>query len=217
MRPGTHRGFTFVELLIAGVMFGILMAALSGHLRATLVAWRRATTTVEQLQRARIGLERFERDLATAFIYEPAGQWSPKPEFGGDHLRTYLVRGNGTSGKVWCVTYDLQSDSLHTALARTSQTIAQAAGNIPGAIDTVLTDVSRLQLRYGTMATAGPGTPGQVGGLITWTNSWTDVSQSPRLIEVTLELGSSWVIPHTVRHVVVVPSGSLTPAQPAGP
>ena len=71
--------------------------------------------------------------------------------------------------------------------------------------------------RLAPVATAGPGVQGQAGVPITWTSSWTDVSQSPKLIELTLELGNSWTIPRTVRRVVVVPSGSLIAAPAAGP
>ncbi len=212
-----RRGFTFVELLIAGTMFAILMVAIAGHLRGDLMVWRRATTTVEQLQRLRVGLERFERDLSTLIVYEPTGQWPVKPEFSHDHLRAYLVRGIGTSGRVWYATYDVQG-SQPAAWTRTFQTLAQAIANIPGTAETLLPDVAHVDVRYSMMA-AGPAAPGgnASGGPVTWTSTWTDLAQSPRLIEFTVELGPSWKIPHTVRRVFAVPTGGLTPAQGGTP
>ena len=212
-------GLTFVELLIAGAIFAILLVGLSAHLRGDVAAWRRATTTVEQLQQVRVALDRWEADLAGGLVFEPGGIWMPQQAFDSTRMQWYVVRpgqaGPSAAGRVWFVTYELQPDGQGLALTRTSLTVAQAASTITTAPERLLRDVQSLTIRYGYVAgsEAPPGQP----QTITWTNNWTDLTQTPRLIEVTLELGSHWAITRQFRQVFVIPSGSLTPAAGATP
>ncbi len=215
----SRQGLTFVELLIAGAIFAILLVGLSAHLRGNVMAWHRATTTVEQLQQVRVALERWEADLAGGLVFDPGGAWMPQQTFDSTRVQWYVVRpgqaGSSATGRVWFVTYELQPDGQGMALTRSSQTVAQAASTIAAVPERLLRDVQSLVIRYGSVASSAESA-GQPQ-TITWTSSWTDLTQTPRLIEVTLELGSHWAITRQLRQVFVIPSGSLTPQVAGSP
>ena len=204
-------GLTFVELLMAATIFSILMVGLSTHLRGGIVAWRRATVTIDELQQRRMALERLTQDLANGVVVETRPD-SPVA-FGPEALAFYTVqpvRGmSQDNARVWLVTYHLQQTAETKALVRQAQTIRQAQARLEPQTTQLLAHVERLTIRYGSLP---EGNEPQ----IVWRTSWDDRSQFPQLLEMTVELNGPPILPRTIRAVVVAPSGSLKLTE-AGP
>ena len=203
-------GFTFVELLMAATVFAILMAGFTAHLRGGVVAWRRTTAMVEELQRLRVALDQVTSDLTNASVVDPRPEATPVVRFDHESLQFYTLRpsptASATGAQIWFVTYARTTDPQRPALVRSLQTIRQAKAGLLPEPQRLLAPVERLSLRYGHQVGEDPGQ-------IEWQEAWTDLTQVPKLVEVTIELGGRPAISSRVRRVVIVPSGSLVPAE----
>ena len=86
MTRSTRAGLTFVELLMAATIFAILAVGFSAHLRGGVLAWRRATSTLERLQEIRVVYDRLGSDLTNAIVFDPSGVWQPEMAFGTEAI-----------------------------------------------------------------------------------------------------------------------------------
>ena len=189
-RPG---GFTLVELLVAATMMSVLFVGLGAHLRAGMTVWQRATATGERIQRQRVGLERLERDLANAFLYDPrAASYGEAqgtllhPQLDREALAYFTVSVQGVSAapSVAFVTYRCGERLGATGLWRTSQSISQVRARREAAPELLLPDCERLSVRYATPS-ADAAEP------LTWREPWSQAEKSlPRLVEVTVHAPS---------------------------
>ena len=209
------RGLTFVELLMAATIFSILLVGVSGHLRGTVMAWRRATSTVEQLQQTRVALDRLGEDLANAFVFEATETWTPLALFAAGQLQFYTVRQGRTGAEgdrgVRFVTYALEPEDEALSLVRTSRTAQEAAWDLPTPPQSLLRPIQSLSIRYAALMEVEGG---QETSQLEWLTDWQDPTKLPKLVEVTVELGGSAAVPQRVRQVFVIPHGSLE--SPAG-
>jgi len=204
------RGLTFVELLIAATMFSILMIGFSTYLRGGLIAWRRTMAVSEQLQVSRAALDRLARDVANAILLDPGGTWCPSPIFSAEELSFVTApphRAGSTVDRLWVVHYFRVTDGTQTRLVRAMRTIREARANWPERSETLLPSIQRWSCRYGQRAAEGGVEQ------IQWQTSWTDATQLPYLLEVTIELGAGQGRARRLRRVFVIPPGSLTPAE----
>ncbi len=209
-------GMTFVELIMAAVVFSILLVGVSGHLRGSVLAWRRVTSTVERLQQSRVALDTLGQDLANAFVFEST---TTPPfavsELAADHLRCYTVHPAGTGAtsgdRAQVVTYQVSAVDGIPSLVRIGQSIQSAASAPPAVTEALVGSVAQLSLRYGTLVVLD-GQPSQ----IVW-GDWPDATQLPKLVEVTVTLapspGNLSDATHQIRQIFTIPSGSLTPAE----
>ncbi|MBI3312402.1 MAG: hypothetical protein HYZ88_02635 [Candidatus Omnitrophica bacterium] len=199
-------GLTFVELLMASTMFALLMVGLSTHLRGGMLAWRRATTTVEELQRRRVALDRLARDAANAVVIDERADAKPPIVFKADALEFFtLGQTPGLSQgerRVWFVTYAIEQDGQTGTLRRSARTIqeAQASLSVPSA--PLLPNVERLSIRYGYRSTQG--TPHLV-----WRDVWDDHVKLPNLMEITIAMKTATSLPSQLRRTIMIPSGIM--------
>ncbi len=211
-RIAYRKAFTFVELIVAATMISILFVGLGTHLRGGITVWERATQTTEALQRKRVALDRLERDLAHAFIYDAekahygttAGEL-PQPEFTGQSLAFFTLesQGSGASPTVRFVTYEWVAQEEQLGLARTSRSIGQARAN-PSAAPTqeiLLTGVESPAFKYAYL----PKDPAVAG--VEWYDDWKPdpiKEYLPRLIRVSGRVGS-----RPLYRMMAIFSGSL--------
>jgi type II secretory pathway pseudopilin PulG len=207
-------GFTFVELLIAATMMSILFVGLATHLRGGLSVWHHATETVDALQRQRVALDRFERDLANAIVYDDRetsygadeGEL-PWPQFGQTKLGWFTVLRTTKQHPpaVRFVTYTCEQVGDTQGLWRTSQSVGEARATRQPTPELLLPGCEGLSARYAYLPSAGRLSTQAES--IEWHDEWADSEKAlPRLVEVSIQLGSGG----RVTRVFAIPAGALT-------
>jgi type II secretory pathway pseudopilin PulG len=215
----TERGLTFVELLIAATMMSILFIGLGTHLRGGINVWQRTTATVEALQRQRVAMDRLERDVANAFLYES------RPEaYGTDpgQLPTPPFRGTLGGAPQWVtlerlpqqrvpgvrmVTYTCEEVEGRRGLWRMSQSVGEVQAAQPPIPELLLDGCDGLSFRYAFRPSDHAS-----GASLEWSDQWNDVTQLPRLIEVSLRIRG-----RDMRRFFTIPSGVLKPIEGGPP
>ena len=210
-------GFTFVELLIAATMMSILFVGLGAYLRGGLTVWHRVTTTVEAVQHERVALDRLERDLANALIYdersEPYGTdlgLLPWPQFESNALACYTVTPVTPPQPpvIRFVTYACKEIDGTAGLWRTSQAVGAARARLTVTPELVLPDCEQLAFRYASWSSSQPSSEPQP---IDWKIQWSEAQrQLPRLVEVSVTRSSG----NPVKRVFAIPVGQGSPAGP---
>ena len=204
--PARACGFTLVELLVAATMMSVLFVGLGTHLRAGLTVWQRATTTGERIQRQRVGLERLERDLANAFIYDirdaSYGQTQGtliRPQLDSETLAYFTVSAQraATPPSVRFVTYRCGEYLGVAGLWRTSQSIGDMRARREAVPEQLLPECERLSVRYAAPS-ADAAEP------MTWREQWSQAEKSlPRLVEVTVHAPAG----RTLTRLFAIPIG----------
>jgi len=202
-------GFTFVELLIASVMISIMFLGLTTHLAGGMRVWHRVTETSESLQRQRMALERLQRELAGAIVYdrrpESYGEQSgvlPSLAFEEDALRWISVVATQARqpARVRMLSYTCGQREGERGLRRTSQSIGEARSQQAPASQLVLPECETLSLRYAFL-------PQDESAPLEWDTRWPDPEKEglPRLMAVSIELTSG----RRIQQIVMIPSGVL--------
>ncbi len=209
-------GMTFVELMIVSTMFSVLFVGLGTHLRGGMVVWQRVTATTEQLTRARVALDRLERDLANSVIYyaqpesrEDPGQL-PVPQFTASTLAWCTVaqpKSPSQPATVRFVTYGCEPDGDPNSrwLLKTSQSVEEARAKFVPAPQLLLQGCSTLAFRYAYQ-------PVEAGGPLQWLDTWTSTDTLPGLIDLSLTRPSG----DPLRRICVIPIGKLGDQQREG-
>lgn len=220
-RPPDHRatnGFTFVELLVAATIIAVLFVTVSAHLRGGLTVWRRATDQGEAVQRMRVALDRLERDVTQAIVYddredqyEGAGLL-PLPRFGADALQfvTQAVTRAGLPPSVRVVSYRCDATGATPGLQRTSQSIREARSGMAPALEAMLPECTELSFQYAFQLAEDAGDPSVVEWRPTWPDDPDKPLRLPRLIEVTLQSATG----RSIRRVMTVPLGQFGQPEP---
>lgn len=211
MSVASRRGLTFVELLMAATIFSILLVGVSGHLRGSMVAWRRAVSFTDDLQQARVSLAQLEGDLSHAFAFGELPAWEPHPVFTNTELQFYTIAprpqaGEGDAGSVRFVTYTLDTADEVTSLTKTSQTVQEAhadPAHRTAEPQRLLQPVESWSVEYGWLP-AGAST-------MEWTTPWDHPNQLPKLVKITVRLSRPFPTQRQLRVVVTIPAGTLTP------
>lgn len=195
---------------MAATMFAVLLVGVSAHLRGGITAWRRATTSVEAMQRSRIALERLTQDLANAVIIDPQEEAYVPTVFSEESVQFCTLRPAAqvdsatAEATVELVTYALTDTADGPALTRSRQTLREAHAAWPAEPVTLLPDVEQLSFRYGYH---DPGASGDAA--IAWESTWADPAFLPRLVEITVQRGEDIAPPRTHRVIVTIPHGKL--------
>jgi type II secretory pathway component PulJ len=202
-RPA-KRGITFVELLIAALVFSILVAGLSLHLRGGIVAWRRSTLTLDKIQRIRVALDTVESDLSNAFIPDPGASWQPVNDFSSEAMRFYIVRqikgAKPGAGEVLFIEYQLEKIGKKNVLSRTARSMSQAHLGIEAAPSYLLEDIDRIRLRYGY--------PPDNEDEIDWRDAWAEKNKLPLVLEFTIEGSWEASLPKIIKRIFLIPMGN---------
>ncbi len=198
----SRRGLTFVELLIAATMLSILFVGLSGHLRGGIEVWRRATHTVEALQRQRVALDQFEQDLVRAIPATVPRDPSLQPSFEADHLRWWTVvpAAAQQTGRVRLVSYACNQVNGVAGLWKVSQSVGEAREQMAAEPVRLLAGCEGLSIRYAYLPAEGEGP-------IEWQADWEFPDALPKLLEVSVRLSSG----HEVKRTMMIPIGVLEP------
>ena len=215
------RGFTLVELLIASTMMAIMFVGLSAHLRGGLMVWQQATTRAEAWQEHRIVLQRMERDLVNAVVYDDqAGSFGadkgqlPRPVFAEQALAfvTRATSGPATGRLVW-ITYACESPDHQQGLWRTQQPLGEArAQHAASAAEPLLNSCDGVSFAYAYNASSSQDQQPR----LEWKSSWPlpesdpDWMKLPRLIMLALPMTGQ-----RAEYVISVPQGLLK-ASPQG-
>ena len=189
-------GFTLVELLMAATLFSILMVGVVAQLRGGVLAWRRTTSAVEELQQVRVAMDRIADDLANAVVLDPQPASALQTQFSRGMMRFYTV---GT--RVRLVQYALVDDGGSSRLMRAVQSAQEAQAGQALHSEPLLAGAKNLSLRYAAL-------PGDADDRIVWQDQWTDPAGLPKLVELTMDVQTSANVRH-VRRVVEIPSGHL--------
>jgi len=198
-------GFTLVELLIAATMMSVLFIGLGSHLRGGITVWRQTTQRVDALQRQRIALDRFERDLANGIIYDSRDEAYgveegklPPPQCTASSMKWYTVSSAVKPPSVRFVTYACESLDGTIGLWRASQSVGEARTHSEPARELLLPDCSALEVRY-AYAPADESAP------LEWRQEWLYGRELPQLIEVTVRRTKA----EEVTRVIAIPHGSF--------
>lgn len=140
------RGFTFLELLIAVVIFSIAAIAVYSSFAVGIRAWRRGESDYKIRQEARYAFDLISRELNNAINFRTIG-------FEGESDSVALVRalkvrnpdGSYTEG-VYKITYTY--DSQAQALYRILQTYEEAEKENTGVKSLLLSNISQFELSY---------------------------------------------------------------------
>ena len=203
-------GFTFVELLIAALMISIMFLGLAAHLSGGLRVWHRVTEATESLQQQRMAMERLQREMVNAILYdartESYGEQPgllPSLAFDHDALRwiTVAVTTPQQPARLRVVTYACTEHEGQSGLWRTSQSIGEARSQQAPTPQLVLPGCEVLSLRYAFLA------PGDSTDL-EWHDQWPDPEKKlPRLIMISIRLKSG----RPLQRLVMISSGVLEP------
>jgi len=210
IRSASRGGFTFVELLIAALMISIMFLGLTTHLGGGVQVWRRVTETSESLQRQRMALERLQRELTSALLYDRRAEsygeqpgLLPSLAFEEDTLRWIMVGVTQPQqpARVRFVTYACGQHEGQWGLWRTSQSIGEARSRQAPTPQLVLPECETLSLRYAFL-------PQEESAPLEWQTRWPDPEKAlPRLIILSMHLTSG----HQLQRLVMIPSGALKP------
>jgi hypothetical protein len=200
-------------------MIAVLFVGLGAHLRGGLTVWQRTTAMGEALQRQRVALDRLERDLANALVFDArkdayggtTGQL-PLPAFGNTTLSFFTVSPMGASGPpaIRFVTYACGEHGGTTGLWRTSQSVGAARARSPEpAPERLLPDCDALAFQYAYLP-APETEPGELEWKPAWPDDADEPLRLPRLVEVSIEVAG-----RQARRVCAIPTGAF--GQPPEP
>ena len=201
-----RRGLTFVELLVASLIFSLLLVGLTGHLRGGLTAWRRSVTTMDDLERVDALLNQCTQDFANAVLLDARPDAPLRPLFTADavHMAS-IVRSRGPSGAgtdVQWITYAVGDQPQGRRLLRSAQPLQAAIAGEPPAWQPLPAEMEQLAVRYGYLSATS-------GTEVEWRPSWDDAAHLPRLVEVTLQRSTMTLRPQVLRRLLVIPGGAL--------
>lgn len=207
-----RRGFTFVELLVAATMISILFIGLGTHLRGGLLVWQRATEVTASLQQRRLAIDRLERDLANAFVYqdEAAAYGSEpgrltEPLFESDRLRWFTVQSDlrrQPYGIVRLVQYACQDIDGGRWLVRISQSVGQVRAKAPEPVlERLAPGCTGFAFQYAYL----PSDPNNTE--LEWDSRWLfDAKKElPRLIMISVGFATE----PARRFIFTIPTGAL--------
>lgn len=205
----TRRGFTFIELMIAGTMIAVLFVGLAAHLRGGITVWRETTRRIEQMQQEQDALERLARDLAQGVRYYTDNarygqEGLPAPQWSADSARWYAIDAQ-TGLRLFSYACTMVDEEAW--LVRTTETLETLRAPAPVGeppVERLLPGCVTLALRYAYLPP-----PGAASATLDWQAVWPDNPaepwQLPRLVEVKLTLKDG----RQLQRLVAIPQGLL--------
>ena len=216
-------GLTFVELLLAVTMVAILFVGLGTHLRGGIVVWQRVTQSTQARQGVRMAIERMNRDLTGAFIfddhpeaYATQTEWALAPaELNNDSIAVYTAASRqwDEPSSVRRVSYWCGRVGEQTGLWRSSWSVAQVRAKKGPDPELILADCEGLSLKYAYLRSDDPDRQSEP---VEWHTAWQETPKFlPRLIDVTLTVAGrpspqgSAAARRTLETIMMVPVGVL--------
>lgn len=226
-----RRGLTFVELLIAVTMVAILFTGLAVHLRGGMAVWERVTRSTDMRQRERASLNRLQRDLANAFVFDDRpqsyvpGDTSLSPAvFSSDSVAFYAAPAREAlfQTPVQFLTYWCGARGDQSGLWRQRWTVNESRAKRGAEPELILPECGRLQFSYAYLRSNEAALAAQP---LDWQSSWQESPASlPRLIQLEIELkekirnrGEEATTTRSLKRLLLVPAGVLRAPQQAQP
>jgi general secretion pathway protein J len=172
-------GFTLIEALVATVLMGIIMAALTTMTSQWLRNWDRGFARIQGMDLLAAGLDRLVADVAAAEIVA-AGGANDLPVFDGTELAVMFVRtpvGPNTFTGLEVIRIEEAIDDRGPALVRRSAQFAPIVGDLRGEKFSIPVVLIRAPYRV-SFSYAGPDR--------VWRDTWRGAARLPRAIRVTL-------------------------------
>jgi general secretion pathway protein J len=171
----SERGFTLMEVLVALVVLGILMAGLGQGMRFGMTAWTRQAALVDRTA----DLDALDRTMRGMLTNATSGAAHGRNDFVGtedgvtfDGVLPLAVATGGRRAKI-----TLTLDDQHRLMLHWASVLIDPNTNAPAAGDAVVVDhVERVTFAYWQTGGDGPG----------WRDRWTAVTV-PALIRLRLE------------------------------
>ncbi len=218
-------GLTFVELLIAVLMVSILFVGLSTHLRAGMTVWERVTQSTEMRQRERTSLERLEKDLANAFVFDERATAYGTPSdttllspavFSSSTVAFYSVppRDFFYGAPVQFITYWCGTIGNHSGLWRQRRSVGESRAKQGSDPELILPECERVVFSYAYLRSDDPAHQSEP---LDWRSSWLDSPKAlPRMIQMEMTLaervkrrGTATTTNRTLKYFLLVPAGVL--------
>jgi general secretion pathway protein J len=178
---GGEAGFTLIEMLVATVMMGFILAALATVTAQWLPNWNRGIARLQDAERLAFGLKRISEDLSAAEIVTGNSQ-SKTPMFDGSELSVTFVRtaiGPNARPGLEVVRFREAPDPNGPTLVRDHVPFTTMA---PGAVLQFADPVVLIRSPYRVMFSyAGPD------GV--WQPTWHDAAKLPRGIRIAVRDG----------------------------
>ncbi len=174
-------GFTLIEMLLATVLMGFVLAALATITAQWLPNWNRGMGQAQAIERLAFGLKRIVEDLSVAEVV-PANNSVKVPMFDGTELAVTFVRtaiGPNAHPGLEVVRFHEMADANGPALVRDRAMFTPLA---PGAVLRFTDPVVLLRAPYrATFAYAGPAG--------SFEPTWHEAAQLPQRIRITVRNG----------------------------
>jgi len=181
IRSSRQAGFSLVEILVGLVLFGLLMLALTGALRAGLFGSARveaATAALEQRQTA--------TDVLTSLLRraDPAPDWSGRDArvaFDGarDGLSFVAVLPEGLGGALGLVRLSVADGRLIADTCAASRAAGQLACRGAAQRSVLAADLSRVTFAYFGQPGSGEGRR--------WLDTWRDQPDLPDAVRIAVD------------------------------
>jgi len=182
-RRRAEAGFTLIEMLIATMLMGFILAALAIVTAQWLPGWNRGMARAQQAERLALGLRRIVEDLSVAEIVT-ANKLAKTPMFDGTELAVTFVRtaiGPNSRPGLEVVRLREAAEPTGPALVRDRTQFTPLA---PGAVLQFADPVVLIRAPYRvSFSYAGPD------GV--WQPTWRDAAELPRSIRVLVRDGVS--------------------------
>jgi type II secretory pathway component PulJ len=135
-----ERGFTLVEMIITTMIMMIVLVALFSVFDTGLKVFSFSNNKVEAVETARVGLEKMEREIRQAYVYNRAGgdmhvfdTWTADQiRFGNDLDGSGIVQCPNPGGKCEKIGYELNGTTLVRDNSSTGADFQPVAENIQG-------------------------------------------------------------------------------------
>jgi type II secretion system protein J len=196
------KGFTFVELLVAILIFCIILGSLYSAFRVGLAAYRKGEQFAHFYQRLRLSLDAMALDLRNCYAFSPD---DAKFIFENQKLSFYtrkrfFTSGSGSYFQICRVEYWLDKDSLSRRVFAGSLALAEDSQL---KVQSLLDNVAQLKVEFPFRVKAEEA--------IAWREEWPQKEKIPLALRLSLGIRENEKSEKTINltKLIFIPCGQL--------